>query len=135
MPAPVRVLLADDEVIYIESLAKVLRKRGLVAKTTYNGVDALAAATNEEFDVIVLDLRMPGLDGLETLRRVRELDPLTPVLLLTGHADVERTTEALKDGATDILLKPCTLDTLLSSIEDAHERKVYAKQAAAETEK
>jgi DNA-binding NtrC family response regulator len=123
-----RVLLADDEKVYVESLAKVLRRRGFDAVAVFDGPSAIAAVSEAEFDVVVLDLRMPGMDGLAVLERVRSSDTLTPVLLLTGHADLERATKALKGGATDVLMKPCPVDTLVSAIEDASERKVFAKE-------
>ncbi|MEW6368483.1 MAG: response regulator [Acidobacteriota bacterium] len=123
-----RVLLADDEKVYVDSLAKVLRRRGIESVTVYDGGSAAERHSKEEFDVIVLDLRMPGMDGLATLDMIRRRDSLTPVLLLTGHADLGGTTMALKSGAADVLLKPCPLDTLVSAIEDACERKRFAKE-------
>ncbi len=122
------VLLADDEKIYVESLAKVLRRRGFDVVAVFDGPSAIDAVSSAEFDVIVLDLRMPGMDGLATLEKIRRRDTLTPVLLLTGHADLERATKALRNGAADVLMKPCPVDTLVSAIEDASERKGYAKE-------
>jgi len=123
-----RVLLADDEKVYIESLAKILRRRGFDVVAVFDGPSAIDAASRAEFDVIVLDLRMPGMDGLATLEAIRRGDTLTPVLLLTGHADLERVTKALKGGAGDVLMKPCPVDALISAIEDASERKGFAKE-------
>ncbi len=123
-----RVLLADDEKVYIESLAKILRRRGFDVVAVFDGPSAIDAASTAEFDVIVLDLRMPGMDGLATLEAIRRGDTLTPVLLLTGHADLERVTKALKGGAGDVLMKPCPVDALISAIEDASERKGFAKE-------
>ena len=123
-----RVLLVDDEKVYIESLAKVLRRRGIEIVVVYDGGSAIERHSKEEFDVVVLDLRMPGVDGLATLDCIRRRDSLTPVLLLTGNADIERATMALESGAADVLLKPCPLDTLVSAIEDACERKRFAKE-------
>jgi FixJ family two-component response regulator len=73
---------------------------------------------------------MPGMDGLAALQTIRKSDALTPVLLLTGHPDLEPTTKALKSGAADVLMKPCPVETLVSAIEDASERKGYAKEVA-----
>lgn len=123
-----RVLLADDEKVYIESLAKILRRRGFDVVAVFDGPSAIDAVSRAEFDVIVLDLRMPGMDGLATLEAIRRGDTLTPVLLLTGHADLERVTKALKGGAGDVLMKPCPVDALISAIEDASERKGFAKE-------
>lgn len=123
-----RVLMVDDEQVYAESLAKVLRRRGFDVVAVFDGPSALDAVSETEFDVIVLDLRMPGMGGLSVLEGIRKRDPLTPVLLLTGHADLERATMALKGGAEDVLMKPCPVDALVSAIEDASERKGFAKE-------
>jgi DNA-binding NtrC family response regulator len=125
-----RVLLADDEKVYVESLAKVLGRRGFDVVAVFDGPSAIEAVSATDFDVIVLDLRMPGMDGLAALQTIRKSDALTPVLLLTGYADLEPTTKALKSGAADVLMKPCPVETLVSAIEDASERKGYAKEVA-----
>lgn len=128
MSAPIKVLLADDEESFVESLAKVLRRRGLTVRTVHDGPAALDAAAGEEFDVIVLDLTMPGMDGVATLKALRARDTLTPVLLLSAHAELDRATEALRDGALDYLLKPCPVDDLVAALEDARERKTFARE-------
>jgi two-component system OmpR family response regulator len=124
---PIRVLLVDDEQAFVESLAKVLRRRGMAVHTAHDGQSALALAAREEFDVIVLDLTMPGMDGVATLRALRLRDRLTPVLLLSAHAEVERAAQALSLGAANFLLKPCPVDELVAALEDARERKAYAR--------
>ncbi len=134
MPKATRVLLVDDEAMYVESLAKVLRRRGLDPQTAHDGPDALDRLRESEFDVIVLDLRMPGMDGIATLDEIRRRDPVTPVLLLSGHADVGRASSALKRGAVDFLTKPCPVETLAGAIADAAERKA-AQVALAKAEK
>jgi DNA-binding NtrC family response regulator len=126
----IRVLLIDDETLYVESLAKVLRRRGMEVFTAPNGEQGVALLSKEECDVIVLDLRMPGMDGIATLEAIRRRDTLTPVLLLTGQIDLERVTLALKGGVAEILLKPCPVDNLVSSIETARERKAIARELA-----
>ncbi len=134
MPKATRVLLVDDEALYVESLAKVLRRRGLDPETALGGAEALARLREVEYDVIVLDLRMPGMDGIATLEAIRSRDPVTPVLLLSGQADVARATSALKGGAVDFLTKPCPIETLAAAIEDAAERKA-AQLALAQAER
>ncbi|MFH1176240.1 MAG: response regulator [Acidobacteriota bacterium] len=124
-----RVLLVDDERTYIDSLAKVLRRRGFEVATSYDGRSALALFDAQEPDVVLLDLRMPGQDGIATLAEIRKLDQSTPVLLLTGHADIERAAAALRGGATDILLKPCPIEELISAVENAAERKRLGGEA------
>jgi len=119
----VRVLLVDDEPTFIDSLAKVLGRRGIAATVAYSGDDGVAAAAASEFDVIVLDMRMPGRDGVATMRAIRERGDKTPVLLLSAHAEVEMAVAALTLGATDYLVKPCPVDRLHAAILDAAERK------------
>ena len=120
------MLLIDDERLYVESLAKVLQRRGLEAVVAYDGVSSLTLAAEQEPDVVVLDLRMPAPDGLATLAKLRALSPSTPVLLLTGDADLEGAAAALAAGAADVLLKPCPIDVLVPAIENAAERREVA---------
>ena len=130
MPDNIRVLLVDDEEIYVETLAKLLRRKGMEVFTAPDGATAISVLLQNECDVIVLDLRMPGMDGLATLQEIRRLDTLTPVLMLTGHIDLERVTQALKGGIAEVLLKPCPADILVSAIENAKERKAIARELA-----
>jgi DNA-binding NtrC family response regulator len=130
MTGGIRVLLIDDEKVFVDSLTKVLTRRGMHVKSVYDGHSGLKLLANEEFDVIVLDLRMPGLDGLATLKVIRERDTLTPVLLLTGHIDLKQVSESLQEGAAEVLLKPCPVETLVSAIENAYERKSFATEIA-----
>jgi two-component system, OmpR family, response regulator len=127
----IRVMLVDDERLYVESLAKVLRRRGFEVVVAFDGSSSIALAGEQDPDVVVLDLRMPGLDGLATLELMRSATPLTPVILLTGHADLERATGALERGASDVLLKPCPIEVLVPAIENAAERKAVALGVAA----
>jgi DNA-binding NtrC family response regulator len=130
MSEAIRVLLVDDEELYVESLAKVLRKRGMEVSTARDGQSAISFLKDQEADVIVMDLRMPGMDGIATLAEIRRHDTLTPVLLLTGHIDLERVTQALKGGVAEILLKPCPVDTLVTAVENARERTLIAREVA-----
>lgn len=127
----IRVLLIDDEVEFGDTVAKVLGRRGIeviVARDGPSGLRKLAESSG--LDVVVLDLAMPGMDGLETLAEIRRRDAITPVILLSGHADVARASEALKAGAADFLVKPCPIDTLIASLEDASERKAIVEELA-----
>ncbi|HOI94351.1 MAG TPA: response regulator [Syntrophobacter fumaroxidans] len=130
MAESIRVLLIDDEVLFTESLLKVLRRRGMAVRTAPDGPTGLELLSKEESDVIVLDVRMPGMDGLATFKAIRELDPVTPVIILSGNIDMKEVSEALKMGCDEILLKPCPLDTLVSSIENAYERKCFSMDVA-----
>ncbi|MBI5478895.1 MAG: response regulator [Deltaproteobacteria bacterium] len=126
-----RVLLVDDEVAFVDTLAKLLRRRGVDVTVAYDGDAALAEVARSEFDVVVLDQRMPGRDGIQTLEEIRRRDAGMPVLLLSGHADLPRVTEALRLGACDYLLKPCAAESLLAAIEEACERRAIHRELAA----
>jgi DNA-binding NtrC family response regulator len=119
---PIRVLLTDDEVPFLTALARRLTKRGFEAAMASSGAEALAFLAQSggtEVDVVVLDVRMPGMDGLETLEHIRREYPLVEVIMLTGHATVESAIEGLKRGAYDFLMKPSDLDTLDRKIREA----------------
>jgi len=128
MTSQIRVLMIDDETVFVNSLTKVLTRRGIGVQSAPDGHKGLALLTNEGFDVIVLDMRMPGMDGLATLKAIRERDALIPVILLTGHIDLKQVSDALKAGAAEVLLKPCPVENLVSSIENAYERKGFAAE-------
>ncbi len=118
-----RVLLVDDEEPFVEALGKRLNARGLSVQTSNNGEDAVEKAKDHAFDVIVLDLAMPGIDGIETMRRLREVDADLQIILLTGHGSIERAVEATKLGAIDFLQKPASLADLLELIQEAGTRR------------
>lgn len=116
----IRVLLIDDEERFVLNLAKLMRGRGFDVVTAFDGPSGIAAA-EQGADVVVLDVKMPGMDGIETLQRIKQADPETEVLMLTGHADVETGIEAMRAGALDYLMKPCDIDDLIAKIREAHE--------------
>ena len=117
---PIRVLLIDDEERFVLNLAKLMRGRGFEAVTACDGPSGIAAA-EQGVDVVVLDVKMPGMSGIEALQRIKEASPETEVLMLTGHADVETGIEAMRAGALDYLLKPCDIEDLVAKIREAHE--------------
>ena len=119
-----RVLLVDDEEDFVTTLAKRLAARGLKVETSESGETALDKVRDHDFDVIVLDLAMPGLDGIETLRRLKELDPDLQVILLTGHGSVPKGVEAMKLGALDFLEKPADFTELLEKIREASAQRM-----------
>ena len=114
-----KVLLVDDEVDFVDVLADRLEARGLSVHKTNNGEDALAAAEGTVFDAIVLDMAMPGMDGIETLEGLLEINPDLQVILLTGRATLEQAVAAIRLGALDLLEKPAEIGTLVSKIEMA----------------
>jgi DNA-binding NtrC family response regulator len=128
-PAPpealdlVRVLLVDDEAEFIESMARVLRRRGMQVHTARDAVAGLAILQREAIDVAVVDIKMPGMDGIELFGRLRREGIEAEVILLTGHATVDSAVEGLKKGAFDYLLKPQDVDELAGKIRAAAARK------------
>jgi len=130
MTSSIRVLLIDDETVFSESLTKVLTRRGMSVQSCPDGLAALELLKTEQFDVIVLDQRMPGLDGLATLKAIQEHDNLTPVVFLSGNISLNEVSEALKQGAADFLQKPCPVENLVSCIENVFERRGFASEVA-----
>lgn len=119
-----KVLLVDDEEEFVETLAERMRTRGMEVSTTNSGADALELVDDEAFDVVVLDLKMPGIDGLEALKRIKKRRPDIQVVLLTGHATVEKGVEAIKEGALEFLEKPIDLTALTDTIHRAKATKM-----------
>jgi len=117
-----RVLLVDDETDFLESLGQRLALRGLPVRTASSGPAALEIINEEPIDVVVLDVRMPGMDGIETLRRIKESHPRIEVVMLTGHADLESSLEGMRFGFFDYLTKPVRLEMLVEKIREAFKR-------------
>ncbi|MFO7784971.1 MAG: response regulator [Thermodesulfobacteriota bacterium] len=116
------VLLVDDEVEFITSLAERLRLRGIAAKTATSGQAALNLMEAEFFHVVVLDVMMPGMDGLETLKAIKSRHPPTEVILLTAHACLDAALTGIESGAFDYLAKPVDIDELSFKLQDAFEK-------------
>ena len=114
-----KVLLVDDEVDFVEVLSDRLEARGLSVVKAHSGEQALEAAEGKVFDAIVLDMAMPGMDGIETLEGLLKINPVLQVILLTGKATLEQAAAAIRIGALDLLEKPADIDTLVSKIEMA----------------
>ncbi|WP_319584051.1 response regulator [uncultured Pseudodesulfovibrio sp.] len=119
MTAPVRILLVDDETAFVETLAKRLGHLGASVRTAEGGIEAYAILESEPMDVVLLDMHMPDLNGLETLKIIRKNFPATEVILLTGEGDMTRHMQCLEAGAFDFLLKPVPLERLWKRILDA----------------
>jgi DNA-binding NtrC family response regulator len=117
------VLLVDDEGEFLETLVKRIQKRNVNATGVQSGEDALAFLGKNPVDVVVLDVRMPGMDGIETLRALKRQYPLTEVIMLTGHASLEVAIEGMELGAFDYLMKPVEIDDLLYKLQDANKRR------------
>jgi two-component system OmpR family response regulator len=119
-----KVLIVDDEPEYLEVMAERLAGRGFVVDQAQNGNQALEKIDEAKYDVIVLDFMMPGMDGLETLKRIRAQKPDLQVILLTGHATVKSGVEAIKLGALDFLEKPAEIEKLTQMIKSAKAKRV-----------
>ncbi len=118
------VLLIDDEEQFLEILGDRLEARGLKVNTATSGEDALAMVDDKNFDAIVVDLAMPGIDGIETLKLLKEKNPDLEIIMLTGHATVEKGIVAMKLGAEDFLEKPVDLGVLLERISEAKNKRI-----------
>ena len=119
----IRVLLVDDEKDFVEALAQRLETRNLSVFKAYNGDEALACLREEDIDVVVLDMLMPGKTGIEVLRELKQIKPLVEVILLTGHATVESAIEGMTQGAFYYLMKPAEMKSLLHHIAYAYRHK------------
>ena len=127
------VLLVDDEVPFVETMTKRLAKRDLQVISAFSGKEALEKLKEiSDIEVVILDVKMPGMDGIETLREIKRNFPLTEVIMLTGHATVETGIEGMKLGAFDYLMKPCDIENLLTKVKESaakkrsHEEKIIA---------
>ena len=118
------VLLIDDEKQFLKDLEERLETRGLKVNTATSGEDALTLVDDRNFDAIILDLAMPGIDGIETLRLLKEKNPDLEIIMLTGHATVKKGIEAMKLGAEDFLEKPVDLSVLLERISEAKNKRI-----------
>jgi DNA-binding response OmpR family regulator len=114
-----KVLLVDDEVDFTASLGKILRRRGFEVETASDGLIALERIAHQSYDVIVLDVKMPGMDGIQVLAEIRRLAVTARVLLLTGHLSISDEEDGLKGGAYAYLFKPIPILKLVELIESA----------------
>jgi DNA-binding NtrC family response regulator len=119
----INILLVDDEIEFVETLSKRLVKRGFHTAFVTSAGDALEKIKTEQFDVAIIDVRMPEMDGITLLGEIKKRKPLTEVLLLTGYASVQSGIEGMKKGAFDYIMKPADIDELVKKIRDAYERK------------
>ncbi len=117
------ILIVDDEAEFLELMRNRLHKRGFTVSTAGSGEQALEVVGKEPFDAMVLDVKMPGMDGIEVLRRVKKMFPSLPVILLTGHASIEAAMTGVETGAVDYLLKPVPINDLIARLHDIAARK------------
>lgn len=129
-----KVLLVDDEKGFVDTMMKRLNKREVEIVPAYNGQQALdLLEKDDQIEVVILDIKMPVMDGMEALSKIKSRHPLVEVIMLTGHATVETGIEGMKMGAFDYLMKPCDADELVGKVEEAagHKRKHEEKIIAA----
>jgi two-component system, OmpR family, response regulator len=119
-----RVLIVDDEDDFRETLSLRLRNRKFIVDDAQGGEKALDLLSNQDFDVIILDVLMPGMSGLACLQEIKKMKPLVEVILLTGHEEVESGIEGMRMGAFEYLEKPVPLDELIEKMELAYEKKI-----------
>ena len=120
---PTRVLIVDDEKDFVEMFSLRLEEIGEKVNRAYSGQECLEILAEKPIDVVILDIKMPGMDGIETLRAIKKQFPLVEVIMLTGHGTVETAVEGMKLGASDYLLKPADFDDLTEKLEKARIRK------------
>ena len=120
---PTKVLLVDDEKDFIEMLSLRLKEVGEKITVAYSGQEGLDALEKADIDVVILDIKMPGMDGIETLREIKKQYPLVEVIMLTGHGSTETAVQGMKLGAFDYLMKPADFTDLTAKLEGARKRK------------
>jgi DNA-binding NtrC family response regulator len=120
---PTKVLLVDDEKDFIEMLSLRLKEVGEKITVAYSGQEGLDALKKADIDVVILDIKMPGMDGIETLTEIKKKYPLVEVIMLTGHGSTETAVQGMKLGAFDYLMKPADFNDLNAKLEGARKRK------------
>ncbi|MEM5789059.1 MAG: response regulator [Syntrophobacteraceae bacterium] len=118
------VLIVDDELPFVETLTKRLTKRNVHILSASSGPDALDVLAREPaIDLVILDVKMPGMDGIQTLRQIKATHPRVEVVMLTGHAAMETALEGMRLGALDYLTKPCSIDQIMEKLSEAEEKR------------
>ena len=133
MPMP-RILIVDDEERFRTTLGKRLTERELDVVTVGGGIEAIDEVKCRLYDVIILDIKMPGLDGIETLAEIKKIAPNIEVILLTGHASIDSAVDGMRSGAYNYVLKPCDIEQLLEKINGAYEVKAMRDERLRQAE-
>jgi len=131
----IRMLLVDDEDDFRITLANRLKLRKIDITDAASGSEAIELVKQRPFDVAVIDVKMPGVDGIETLAEIKKIDPSIEVIMLTGHASIESGMESMKIGAYDYVMKPCDIDELLTKTADAYQHKLLLEKGVEKEEK
>jgi two-component system, NtrC family, sensor kinase len=130
----IRLLLVDDETSFLNTIAKRMRKRGITVELATSGEQCLSVLKNQPFDVVVSDVKMPGMDGINLLKQIKDKYPYTEVILLTGQASTQDGVDGIKAGAFDYLTKPVELEHLLGKIQQAFDKILYTHEKKKEAE-
>lgn len=123
-----KILMVDDEERFLATTQKILSKKGIEVVTATSGAAALQILDRTHIHVVILDVKMPGMDGNETLKKIRARFPLVEVIMLTGHATVESAIAGMKSGAFDYLMKPAEIDELIAKATEAYEKNQLAEE-------
>lgn len=134
MPAKAKVLIVDDEERFRITLKKLLTANGLETSAVSSGLEAIDELKKTLYDVILLDVKMPGMSGIEALAELKKINRDVEVIILTGHASVDVAVEIMRLGGYEYLLKPCPMDELLAKIESAFERKTARQERTKKSE-
>jgi DNA-binding NtrC family response regulator len=126
------VLLVDDEEEYLEAMAERMESRGLNVTIAKDGQAALESVEDETFDIVFLDMQMPGIDGIETLRRLRGKNPDLEVILITGYGSIDSSVAAMKLGAKDFIQKPADIEELVAKVKEAHTERLLLVESRSE---
>ena len=118
-----KLMLVDDEKRFLSTTSKLLSKKGYAVSTAASGPEALETLRSNRAHVVILDVKMPGMDGIATLKEIKRQFPIVEVIMLTGHATVESAIEGLQAGATDYLMKPADIDNVIEKAEEAFARR------------
>ncbi len=124
----IKLLIIDDEERFLKTTKALLDKKGWAIYTASDGLSGLEIMENKLIDVIILDVKMPGIDGVEVLRRIKTKYPLVEVIMLTGHSTTESAVQGLKLGAYDYLIKPCEISVLQEKVESAYDKKTAMEE-------
>ncbi|MDH3800190.1 MAG: response regulator [Desulfobacterales bacterium] len=123
-----KIMLVDDEERFLSTTQKLLTKKGIDAVTAASGAEALETLMHKYIHVVILDVKMPGMDGNEVLKEIKRRFPLVEVIMLTGHATVESAIDGLKSGATDYLMKPTEIDDLIAKAREAFRKRLALEE-------
>ena len=118
-----KMMLVDDEERFLSTTKKLLERKGYDVMTASSGAEALEKIRSQNIHVVILDVKMPGMDGNATLKEIKRQFPLIEVIMLTGHATIESAVNGLKSGAIDYLMKPADINEIIEKAEQAFEKR------------